>query len=52
MGYRVAVVGATGNVGDTLTFTLLGGSPGYSLAVSNGSAQGINLWLQNRNGRN
>ncbi len=27
--------GATGNVGDTLTFTLLGGAPGYSLSVSN-----------------
>ncbi len=29
--------GATGNVGDTLTFTLLGGTPPYSLSVSNTS---------------
>ncbi|MBK6999557.1 MAG: hypothetical protein IPH35_06175 [Rhodoferax sp.] len=29
--------GASGNVGDTLTFTLLGGSPSYSQSVSNTS---------------
>lgn len=33
--------GATGNVGDTLTFTLLGGAPPYNLRVSNTSIASV-----------
>ncbi len=51
-GVSLAVLpsGATGNVGDTLQFTLLGGSPAYTVSVSNASIATLSTTAVGSNG--